>query len=124
LFTFFTLLAIFVSMMGLYGLVSLLAIQKSKEISVRKVLGASLSQLLALLSRGFVKLIIIASVLAVPMSWYAMNKWLQDYAYHISLSWWMFCIPVVLIICIAFFVIAQQLFKAALQNPVKSLRSE
>jgi putative ABC transport system permease protein len=77
-----------------------------------------------LLSKGFLKLILIASILAIPVSWYAMNKWLQDYAYHISLQWWMFTIPVVLIIFVALLVIAQQIIKAAMENPVKSLRSE
>jgi len=87
-------------------------------------LGASLVRLISLLSKGFLKLILIASVLAIPISWYAMNKWLQDYAYHISLHWWMFTLPVVLIIFVALLVIAQQILKAAMENPVKSLRSE
>ncbi len=124
LFTYFTFFAIFISAMGLYGLVSLMAVQRRKEISVRKVLGASLTQLISLLSKDFLNLILIASLLAIPISWYTMNKWLQDYAYHISLSWWMFTIPVVLIIFVALLVVAQQLFKAALENPVNSLRSE
>jgi putative ABC transport system permease protein len=124
LFTYFTFFAIFISAMGLYGLVSLMAVQRRKEISVRKVLGASLTQLITLLSKGFLILILIASVLAIPLSWYAMNKWLLDYAYHISLQWWMFTIPVVLIIFVALIVVSQQIFKAALENPVNSLRSE
>lgn len=124
LFTFFTVLAIFISMMGLYGLVSLMAVHRSKEIGVRKVLGASLPQLLSILSKGFVRLIIIASVIAVPLSWYAMHYWLQDYAYHINLSWWMFTIPVILIVIVALLVIAKQVFTAATANPVKALRSE
>jgi putative ABC transport system permease protein len=124
LFTYFTFFAIFISAMGLYGLVSLMAVQRRKEIGVRKVLGASLVRLISLLSKGFLKLILIASVLAIPISWYAMNKWLQDYAYHISLHWWMFTLPVVLIIFVALLVIAQQILKAAMENPVKSLRSE
>lgn len=124
LFTFFTALAIFISMMGLYGLVSLMAVQRAKEIGVRKVLGASLSQLLTLLSKGFVRLIIIAAVLAAPLAWLGMNRWLQDYAYHISLSWWMFVLPVFMIVLVAMIVIARQIITAALANPVKALRAE
>jgi putative ABC transport system permease protein len=124
LFTYFTVLAIFISCLGLYGLVSLMAVQRTKEIGVRKVLGASLQQLLVLLSRGFVQLIIIASLIALPIAGIAMSQWLSSYAYHISLSWWMFLLPVLLIVLIALVVIGQQVVKAALTNPVHALRNE
>lgn len=124
LFTYFTVLAILISCLGLYGLVSLMAVQRTKEIGIRKVLGASVQQLVSLLTRDFVKLIILASLIALPVAGIAMSKWLSAYAYHISLAWWMFLLPVVLIILIALAVIGQQVIKAALTNPVHALRNE
>ncbi len=124
LFTYFTVLAILISCLGLFGLVSLMAVQRTKEIGIRKVLGASVQQLITLLTRDFVKLIIIASLIALPLAGIAMNKWLASYAYHISLAWWMFLLPVVLILLIALVVIGQQVIKAALANPVNALRTE
>lgn len=124
LFTYFTVLAILISCLGLYGLVSLMAVQRTKEIGIRKVLGASVQQLVSLLTRDFVKLIILASLIALPVAGIVMNQWLSAYAYHISLAWWMFLLPVVLIILIALAVIGQQVIKAALTNPVHALRNE
>lgn len=124
LFTWFTVLAILISCLGLYGLVSLMAVQRTKEIGIRKVLGASVQQLVSLLTRDFVKLIILASLIALPAAGIAMTQWLSSYAYHISLAWWMFLLPVVLIILIALAVIGQQVVKAALTNPVHALRNE
>lgn len=124
LFTYFTILAILISCLGLYGLVSLMAIQRTKEIGIRKVLGASLQQLVTLLTSDFLKLITLASLIALPIAGIAMNQWLASYAYHISMTWWMFLIPVVLIILIALAVIGQQVVKAALTNPVHALRNE
>lgn len=124
LFTYFTVLAILISCLGLYGLVSLMAVQRTKEIGIRKVLGASLQQLITLLTRDFVKLIILASLIALPVAGMVMHQWLSSYAYHISLTWWMFLLPIVLIILIALAVIGQQVVKAALTNPVHALRNE
>lgn len=124
LFNDFTILAIFVSCLGLYGLVSLLSIQRTKEISIRKVLGASLHQLISLMAKDFVKLVCWALVIALPIAGIVMNKWLNYYAYRINLSWWMFLIPVLIIIVIALIVISKEIIKTAIANPVKSLRTE
>ena len=124
LFNDFTILAIFVSCLGLYGLVALIAVQRTKEIGIRKVLGATLSQLLSLLAKDFMKLVLWALVIALPISGYFMNKWLASYAYHIPLTWWMFLIPVLFIMMIALMVISREIVRAALANPVKSLRTE
>jgi putative ABC transport system permease protein len=124
LFNSFTLLAILVSCLGLYGLVSLIAIQRTKEISIRKVLGATLQQLLSLMTKDFLILLVWSLVIALPIAAIAMNKWLSSYAYHVSLSWWMFLIPVIVILTLALLVISKEIIKTALTNPVKSLRSE
>jgi putative ABC transport system permease protein len=124
LFNDFTILAVFVSCLGLYGLVALIAFQRTKEISIRKVLGASMAQLISVMSKDFVKLILIALLIALPVSAILLNQWLKNYAYHISLSWWMFLIPVVLVLLISMAVISKEIIKTALSNPVKSLRSE
>jgi len=124
LFNDFTILAIFISCLGLYGLVSLIAVQRTKEISIRKVLGASLSQLLTVLSKGFIKLVCWALIIALPIAGLFMNKWLNSYAYHTPLSWWMFLIPGLIVLFIALAVISREVIKTALANPVKSLRTE
>lgn len=124
LFTDFTVLAIFISCLGLYGLVALVAKQRTKEIGTRKVLGASLTQLLALLTKDFMKLLLWALGIALPVAGFVMNKWLASYAYHTSLHWWMFALPAALLLVIALAVISREVIKTALINPVKSLRSE
>jgi putative ABC transport system permease protein len=124
LFNNFTILAIFVSCLGLYGLVALIAVQRTKEIGIRKVLGASLKQLLSLLTKDFVLLALWSMVIALPIAGFFMNKWLSTYAYHTQLSWWMFLIPVLLILLITLIVISKEIIKTALANPVNSLRSE
>jgi putative ABC transport system permease protein len=117
-------IAIFVSALGLLGLVAFAAEQKVKEIGIRKVLGASVQHIVGLLSVGFIKLVLIASVIALPVAWWAMNKWLHGFAYKITLSWWMFAISSALALAIALVTVSYQAIKAALANPVKSLRSE
>jgi len=117
-------LAIVISCLGLFGLAAYAAEQRTKEIGVRKVLGASVSNVVALLSKDFVVLVTIAIVIAVPLSVYALNKWLQNYEYRISLSWWMFVLAGAITIAIALITVSFQAIKAALANPVKSLRSE
>jgi putative ABC transport system permease protein len=120
----FTLMAILISCLGLFGLAAFSAEQRSKEISIRKVLGASISGIVTLLSKDFLQLVAISFIIATPIAWYAMNQWLQAFVYRIPLSWWMFALSGVLAICIALFTVSFQAIKAALTNPVKSLKSE
>jgi len=121
---YFALLAIFISSLGLFGLASFTAVQKTKEIGVRKVLGASVPEILAMLSANFLKLIAIAILLAFPLAWIAVNQWLQNFAYKIAIEWWMFAITAVVTICIALLTVSYESIRAALVNPVKTLRSE
>ena len=120
----FSILTILVSCLGLFGLATFTAEQRTKEIGVRKVLGASVSSLVALLSKDFLKLVLIAIVIASPIAWWAMNKWLQDFAYRITIEWWFFALAGGLAVSIALVTVSFQSVKAALTNPVKSLRSE
>ncbi|WP_338875150.1 ABC transporter permease [Spirosoma sp. SC4-14] len=117
-------LAILISCLGLYGLVSLVTQQKTKEIGIRKVLGASVPDIVQLLSRDFVILVLIALFIASPIAWWAMNKWLADFAYRIELSWWMFALSGLLALSVTVLTVSFQSIKAALVNPVSSLRSE
>ncbi|MEO5591606.1 MAG: ABC transporter permease [Chitinophagaceae bacterium] len=124
LFNNFTILAIFVSCLGLYGLVGLITFQRKKEISIRKVLGASLAQLLSLMTKYFIKLLLVSLGIALPIAGLVMNKWLASYAYHIQLNLWMFLIPALFILIIAIVVISKEIIYTALANPVKSLKVE
>ena len=121
---YFAILAIFISCLGLFGLATFAAEQRTKEIGVRKVLGASAASVVALLSRDFLKPVLLAFVITTPIAWYAMNRWLQDFAYKIDIEWWMFALAGGLAVGIALLTISFQSIKAALMNPVKSLRSE
>jgi putative ABC transport system permease protein len=120
----FAFLAIFISCLGLLGLAMFTAEQRIKEIGIRKVLGASVSSLFKLLSSEFLVLVIIALFIALPVSWYAMNHWLQRFAYRTPIQWWMFALSGATIILIAILTVSFQAIKAALINPIKSLRSE
>lgn len=120
----FTIISILISCLGLFGLAAFAAQQRIKEIGVRKVLGASVTSIVALLSGDFMKLVLISLVIATPLTWYVMSKWLQDFAYSITIEWWMFVIAGVLAIAIALLTVSSQAIKAALTNPVKSLKSE
>ena len=120
----FAMLAIFIACMGLLGLAMYVIRLRTKEIGVRKVLGASIFGLVALLSKDFLKLVLIAIVIAAPVAWYIMNQWLQDFAYKIDMEWWMFAIAGLLAVGIALLTVSFQSIKAALMNPVKSLKSE
>ncbi|HTI61812.1 ABC transporter permease [Mucilaginibacter sp.] len=124
LFTYFASIAIAISCLGLLGLAAYTAQVRTREIGVRKVLGASVTGITAMLSFDFIKLVLIAIVIASPVAWYAMNKWLQDFAYRINMQWWVFAVAGLLAIIIAFATISYQAIKAALMNPVTSLRSE
>jgi len=124
LFTIFSCLAIFIACLGLFGLSAFTISQRVKEIGVRKVLGASIPQIVTELSKDFLKLVIIASVIALPIAWYAMSKWLLDFAFRINIQWWVFVMAGVIALIIAFATISYQSIKAAMANPVKSLRSE
>ncbi|MCE7065630.1 ABC transporter permease [Dyadobacter sp. CY326] len=117
-------LSIFIACLGLFGLATFMAQQRMKEIGVRKVLGASVSSIVGLLSKDFLLLVLIAIIISSPVAWYFMDKWLQDFEYKIAISWWMFAVSAVLAIVIAFTTVSFQSIKAALMNPVKSLRSD
>ncbi|MEP7143636.1 MAG: ABC transporter permease [Ferruginibacter sp.] len=120
----FAFLAIFISCLGLLGLVMFTAGQRTKEIGIRKVLGATVANIIQLISADFLKLIIIAIVIASPVGWWAMNSWLNGYAYKTSISWWIFAIAGLMAVAIALLTISFQAIKAAVANPVKSLRTE
>ncbi len=120
----FALLAIFISCLGLFGLAAYTAEQRSKEIGVRKVLGASVSTIVKLLSKDFLKLVFISILIAVPIAWLTMNNWLQDYAYRIDINWWVFAIAGVVAILIAMVTVSFQAIKTAIANPIDSLRTE
>ena len=117
-------ISIFLACLGLLGLAALAVVNRTKEIGIRKVLGASLSAIISLLSKDFLKLVLIAFIIATPLAWYFMNKWLQDYAYRINISWWVFAVTGATIIIIALLTVSFQAIKAAIANPVKSLRTE
>lgn len=121
---YFSALAIFVSCLGLLGLVTFTAERRTKEIGIRKVLGASAGNIVRLLTKDFLKLVLIAFVIALPIAWYTMSRWLESFAYRIDLTWWMFALAGLLTISIAVLTISFQSIKAAWMNPVKSLRNE
>ena len=120
----FTIMAIVVGCMGLFGLAAFSAEQRTKEIGIRKVLGASVFRIVSLLSKAFLKLVLIASVVAFPIAWWAMNNWLEDFPYRVNIGWSVFGIAMVAALAIALLTVSFQAIKAAIMNPVKSLRSE
>jgi len=124
LFNVFAVLAIFISCMGLYGLSAFMAEQRTKEIGVRKVLGASVFKVVYLLSTGFTKLILIAVVIAVPLAWFAINSWLKSFAFRVNADWMVFLIASLAALAIAWLTVSYESIKAAIANPVKSLRNE
>ena len=117
-------IAILISCLGLLGLVIFTANQRTKEIGIRKVLGATVIQIISLLSKDFVRLVGLAFVIAVPIAWWATHEWLQNFAYHTSLSWWIFTVGGISMLAISLLILGLRAGKAALENPVKSLRSE
>lgn len=124
IFSVFTAFAIFIACMGLFGFIAFAAETRTKEIGIRKVLGASVGQIVVLLSKDFIKLIIIAFAIAAPLAGYVMHKWLQDFAFHMTISWWIFALAGCLTVFIALLTVSFQAIKAAMANPVKSLRTE
>jgi putative ABC transport system permease protein len=120
----FTALAVFIACLGLFGLASYVVVQRTKEIGIRKVLGASVAGVTGLLAKDFLKLVLVAIVIASPLAFYFMKKWLSDFAYRIEMEWWMFAGAGVLAVAIAFLTVGFQSVRAALANPVRSLRSE
>ena len=124
LFKIFSFLAIFISCLGLYGLVSFMAVQKTKEIGVRKVLGASVESIIYLFSREFTILIGIAFLIAAPVGYYLMREWLSGFYYHTSIGWEVFVIAIIISVIIAWITVGYKAIKAAVANPVKSLRTE
>ena len=117
-------LTILIACLGLFGLATYAAEQRIKEIGIRKVLGASVATIVSMLSKDFLKLILIATVLAFPVAWWAMNNWLDDFAYRIHIGWWVFLLAASIALLIAMVTISTQAIRAALANPVKSLRAE
>jgi putative ABC transport system permease protein len=124
LFTIFTVLSIAINILGLIGLLSFMIEQKTKEIGIRKVLGASVQDISLILSKDFLRLIIIAFLVAVPVAWLLMNRWLQDFAYRTEISWWVFAVAVLAALVVTCIAVGYQTIKAAIANPVKSLRTE
>ena len=120
----FAVLAIIISCLGLFGLAAYTSERRTKEIGVRKVLGASVTSITGLLSKDFVKLVFIASIIAFPVAWWAMHDWLQNYRYRIEIDWWIFLAAAMLAMLVALITISFQAIKAAVANPVKSLRTE
>jgi putative ABC transport system permease protein len=124
LFLYFAALAIFISCLGLMGLASYSTVQRTKEIGIRKVVGASVGQIVYLLSRDFLQLVLLAFVVSAPIAWWLIEGWLKGFAYHIPIKWWVFAIAGLLAMLIAVVTVSFQAMKAALVNPVNSLRSE
>jgi putative ABC transport system permease protein len=124
IFTAFAIIAIIIASLGLFGLSAFVTEQRTKEIGIRKVLGASVQSVLLLVSKEFLLLVGIAFIISVPVTWWAMHVWLQDFAYRIHIAWWVFVVAGIIAILISALTISFQAIKAAIANPVKSLRSE
>ena len=120
----FAIFAIFIACLGLLGLAAYAAEQRTKEIGIRKVLGASVSNVIGMMSRDFIKLVVIAALVAFPVSWWVMHSWLQGYAYRVSITWWIFLAAGSIALVIALATVSIQAIKAATANPTKSLRTE
>jgi putative ABC transport system permease protein len=124
IFGMFAALAIIIACLGLFGLASFTTTQKLKEISIRKVLGASTSSIMKLLSAQFLKLVLIASIIAIPLTWYGIDMWLDNFAFRIGVGWDLFVVPAVMLGIIALLTVSFQIFRGANSNPAKVLRSE
>jgi putative ABC transport system permease protein len=124
LFKAFSVISIFICCIGLWGLITFVVVRKTKEIGIRKVLGASVSGIVSLLSKDFLKLVLIALAVATPLAWWFMNGWLDNFAYRVTIGWWVFAAAGAAALLIALFTISFQAIRAALSNPVKNLRAE
>jgi ABC-type antimicrobial peptide transport system permease subunit len=124
LYKIFAAIAIFISSLGLYGLVSFMAVQRTKEVGIRKTLGASVKHIVYLFSKEFTVLILVAFIISAPVGWYLMNNWLHGYAYKITIGPGIFLLAIIGSVCIAWATVGYKAIKAAMANPVKSLRSE
>ena len=120
----FSVLAVLIACLGLFGLSSYTITQRTKEIGIRKVLGASVSQIVTLLSGNFIRVVLVASLLALPLAWFAMTEWLSSYAVRIELTAWIFIVPVAIIVATALVTVSVQTVKSAMANPVDSLKQE
>ena len=123
-FNIFTLIALFIACLGLFGLVTHSVLLRTKEIGIRKVLGASVVSLVGLISKDFLKLVLISSIIAIPLAWYGMRNWLEDFSYRIELQWWVFVVASLVATGLAFFTVGAQSLRAASANPVDSIKSE
>lgn len=117
-------LSVLLACLGLFGLTSLVMVNRTKEVGIRKVLGATIASIVALLSKDFLRLVVLAAAIAIPLAWWAMNQWLQDFAYRIEIQWWMFALAGIAAFAIALLTVTVQVMRAAMTNPVESLRSE
>jgi putative ABC transport system permease protein len=124
IFTVFTFLSILIACLGLFGLAAFNAQKRTKEIGIRKVLGATVGQISYRLTTDFLKMVGIAILIALPLGWYVMNKWLEDFSYRIEIAWWVFALAALLAVGVAILTVSYQSIKAAIVNPVKSLRTE
>jgi len=124
IFTTFSILAILLACLGLFALTAFSIVQRTKEIGIRKILGANMTNIVSLLSRDFLALVIVGIIIAAPLAWYATHRWLQDFSYRINIEWWVFVVAGIIAVVIALVTIAFQAVKAAVGNPVESLRSE
>jgi putative ABC transport system permease protein len=124
IFMVFTILSILIACLGLFGLAAFNAQKRTKEIGVRKVLGASVGQITYKLTVDFLKLVGVAILVSIPLGWYVMNKWLEDFSYRIEIGWWVFVLAAFLAVAIAIITVSYQSIKAAIVNPVKSLHTE
>jgi ABC-type antimicrobial peptide transport system permease subunit len=120
----FATLAVLISCLGLFGLAAFLAEKRTKEIGIRKILGATVFNLWQMLSKDFVALVVISCLIAIPVAWYFLSQWLQKYEYRTSISWWVFAAAIIGAFVITLLTVSFQAIKAALTNPVKSLRTE
>jgi putative ABC transport system permease protein len=124
IFGFFTLLSILTASLGIFGMAAFSTGQRTKEIGIRKVLGATFRSIMLLLSKDYLMLVVMAFFIALPFAWYIIDQWLQDFAYKINIEWWIFALAGILTLLIAYLAIGYQSIKAAFINPVDSLRSE
>jgi putative ABC transport system permease protein len=124
IFSLFSLVVLFITAIGLFGISILTIEQRTKEIGIRKVLGATVTNIVSMISKDFLKIVVLAFIISFPLAWWAMNKWLEDFAYRINIEWWVFALAGIIALLIALMTVSFQAIKAAITNPVKNLRTE